>query len=197
MNDRLLAASAVFVVVSTITPGPNNLMLAASGLAFGFRRTVPLLLGIHAGFQTLLAAVAAGLGALFGRYPAAHWVLRIVGAAYLLHLACMLWRSSAVQADASARPLGFVRGAAFQLVNPKAWMMTLSAVGAYTRGGAAYAHSVLVLAVLFLVLGLPCIALWAAFGSMFRTAFADPATARCIGRLLAVVTGLSCLLVFL
>jgi len=197
MDYRLLAASAAFVLVSMITPGANNLMLASSGLTFGFRRTVPLLFGIHVGFQSLLIAVAAGLGVMFQRYSHLQFALKVIGAAYLLYLAYKLWRSSSGGSAAMEQPIGFFKGAAFQVVNPKAWMMSVSAVGAYTLAGQAYWPSVLKLVGLFLVIGLPCITLWAVFGSTFRAAFQDPVTARRVGRTLAVVTGLSCALVFI
>lgn len=197
MDVRLLAASAAFALVSSITPGPNNLMLASSGLAFGFRRTLPLLLGVQAGFQCLLLAVAAGLGVVFQRHAQVQWVLKFVGAAYLLYLAHGLWRSSSTGSAAMDRPIGFFKAAAFQVLNPKAWMMCLSAVGAYTLAGTAYWSSVWRLVALFFVLGLPSITLWAVFGSAFRATFQNPETARRVGRALAVVTGASCLLVLL
>lgn len=197
MESRLVAASIAFFVVSAITPGPNNLMLASSGLTFGFRRTLPLLCGIQLGFQTLLIAVAAGAGVLFQRYPHAQWALKIGGAAYLLYLAHTLWRSSSGGSSAMQRPIGFYRAAAFQAVNPKAWMMTVSAVSAYTLPGHAYWPSVWILVALFLVICMPLMATWAVFGSTFRAALQNPVTARRVGRSLAVVTGFSCVLIFL
>lgn len=197
MDVSLLAAGATFVVVSLGTPGPNNLMLASSGLSFGFRRTVPLLLGIQIGFQALLVAVASGFGVVFERYPGAHWVLKILGSAYLLLLAYKLWRASALGTSAMERPLGFLKGAIFQLVNPKAWMTTVSAVGAYTATGEDYWPSVGLLIALFFVLGVPLLALWASLGSTFRDRFQDPDNARNFGRGMAVATGTSCLLIFL
>lgn len=197
MESRLLAASVAFFVVSAITPGPNNLMLASSGLTFGFRRTVPLTFGIQLGFQSLLIAVAAGLGVLFQRYPQVQWALKVVGAAYLLYLAHKLWRSSSGGSASMERPICFFKAAAFQVVNPKAWMMTVSAAGAYTPPGQAYWPSVWRLVAQFFIVCLPLMALWAVFGSAFRVAFLDPVMARRIGRTLAVAAGLSFLLVLL
>ena len=196
MDTRVFAASVAFFAVSALTPGPNNLMLASSGLTFGFRRTLPLLCGIQLGFQALLIAVAAGAGVLFQRYPSAQWVLKAAGAAYLLYLAYRLWRSSSDGATAMQRPIGFYKAAAFQVVNPKAWMMTVSAIGAYTLPGGAYWPSVWSLVALFLVICMPLMSIWAVFGSTFRAALSDPGTARCVGRTLSVVTGLSCIIVF-
>jgi len=196
MSTTLLAA-AMFAFVSTITPGPNNLMLAASGVAVGFRRTLPLVLGITVGFQALLWAVAAGLGALFLRLPALHWALKFVGAGYLLYLAWKLWRMSSAPMAATERAPGFAKGVVFQAVNPKAWMMTIGAVGAYTSAGAGYWPSVTAISALFLVLGLPCIAAWAAFGAALRASLGDERRMRLFGRGMAVLTGASCVLVFL
>lgn len=197
METSVVIAAAVFALVSSITPGPNNLMLAASGLAYGFRRTLPLLAGVVAGFQALLLAVALGLGAVFERYPASHTLLRALGAAYLLHLAWKLWQASSAGTASLDKPLGFARGATFQAVNPKAWMMTVGAVSAYTLEGARYWLSVAVLAMLFLVIGSLAIACWAAFGAGFRTLLSDPRKARRVGRGMAVLTALSCVLVLI
>lgn len=197
METTLLAAAATFALVSTITPGPNNLMLAASGLNFGMRRTLPLLAGIIIGFQALLWAVAAGLGAVFAAEPALQWLLRFGGAAYLLYLAWALWKASSGGERALAQPIGFVRGVLFQAVNPKAWVMTIGAISAYTREGEAYWTSVAALSVLFVILGTPAISSWAAFGAGFRAALSDPVTARRVGRTMAVLTAASCVMIFI
>lgn len=197
MEAQLIIAAASFALVASITPGPNNLLLAASGLTFGMRRTLPLLLGIEFGFQLLLLCVALGLGVVFERVPMLHPVLKIAGAAYLLHLAWNLWRSSSAAGAVLAKPLGFLRGAAFQFVNPKAWMMTIGAVSAYTLGGNWYWTSVAMVVGVFFVMGVPSITLWAACGAAFRSALADPTRARLVGRAMAVLTALSCLLIFI
>jgi len=197
MDITLLAAAATFALVSTFTPGPNNLMLAASGLSFGMRRTFPLLAGIVIGFQSLLWAVAAGLGAVFAAQPALQWLLRFAGAGYLLYLAWVLWRASSSGEKALEKPIGFVRGALFQAVNPKAWVMTVGAISAYTREGEAYWPSVAALSALFFLLGTPAISSWAAFGAGFRVALSDPVTARRVGRSMALLTAASCVMIFI
>lgn len=186
-----------FFAISALTPGPNNLMLASSGLTFGIRKTVPLLCGIQLGFQSLLIAVAAGAGVLFQRYPSAQWVLKTAGAAYLLYLAYRLWQSSSTGTAALQKPIGFYKAAAFQVVNPKAWMMTVSAIGAYTLPCGAYWPSVWSLVAQFLLICMPLMSIWAVFGSTFRAALNEPVTARRVGKTLSVITGLSCVLVFI
>ena len=197
MDLSLFLAAAVFALVASITPGPNNLMLAASGLTFGFRRTLPLLLGIETGFLLLLLGVALGLGAAFERVPMLHGVLKVLAAGYLLYLAWKLWRSSGAGNAALEKPLGFLRGAVFQLINPKAWMMTVGAASAYTLAGDQYWASVWMLFGLFLLLGFPSITLWAAFGAGLRARLSDPRRARLIGRSMAVLTAASCVLVLI
>jgi len=168
MTPELLLAFALFAVVSSITPGPNNLMLLASGVNFGFRATVPHILGIGAGFAALLLAVGWGLAALFVRWPLAHTVLQWVGAAYLLWLAWRLARAGA-PAEGPARaggPLGFWGAAAFQWVNPKAWIMGVTAFTTYVQTPSD--GTVVAMAALFALLNLPCLSVWALLGSRLR-----------------------------
>lgn len=194
---RLAAAATMFALVSVITPGPNNLMLAASGLNFGFRRTLPMMLGFQTGLLLLLLGVASGLGVVFRRLPWLHTALKIIGAIYLLYLAWKLWRSSAVGDRGMKAPLGFVQGLAFQFINPKGWMMTVGAVSAYSLPGGGYWPSIGLLLAAFTVMGVPSIALWTAFGGFFRATVGQSSSGRWLGRALAVLTALSCLLIFL
>lgn len=197
MDAKWIVAANVFALVATVTPGPANLMLAASGLAFGFRRTLPTVLGFVGGLLLLLFAVAAGLGSLFEAVPFLHLALKVVGTGYLLVLAWMLWRSASSGTAAAAKPLGFLRGLAFQAVNPKGWMMTVSAVATYTLPGDGYWRSVGMLLAAFFVCGLPSVLLWTAFGGLFRDVLGDRRRAQLAGRAMAVLTALSCVLVLL
>src|SRR5262245_35169175 len=125
MPSELLWALLVFVVVTLFTPGPNNAMLMASGLNFGFRRGLPHLWGVALGFAVMVLAVGLGLGALFAAYPAAYTVLKYVGAAYLLYLAWQIASASPHEegGDPRGRPITFLEAAAFQWLNPKGWVM--------------------------------------------------------------------------
>ncbi|WP_245239263.1 LysE family translocator [Methylobacterium platani] len=165
----LLSASA-FAVAMSATPGPNNTMVVASGATYGFARTVPHMLGIAVGFPAMLVVLGtAGLPLLTD--PRVHAVLKWVGAAYLLRLAWAIARADpdpaepGAKAGASGRPLGFVRAALFQWVNPKAWIIAAGALATYTGGaeGASLAAT-LGLAALFGIVALPCIALWTLIG---------------------------------
>ncbi|PIK69626.1 hypothetical protein CS379_28890 [Methylobacterium frigidaeris] len=150
------------------TPGPNNTMVVASGATYGFARTVPHMLGIAAGFPVMLVVLGtAGLPLLAD--PRVHAVLKWVGAAYLLWLAWMIARADPDPADpaakASGRPLGFLQAALFQWVNPKAWVIAAGALATYTahaEGASAVATGLL--AILFGLVALPCLAFWTLIG---------------------------------
>jgi threonine/homoserine/homoserine lactone efflux protein len=166
-----LGATFAFAVSMSASPGPNNAMVAASGASWGFRRTVPHMLGISVGLAGMLVAVAFGAGEALRAHPWLHVVLRWVGAAYLLWLA---WRiatadvranAPASHADAGSRPLSFLQGAAFQWVNPKAWMVALGAVGAYiTATGVGFVAQAALLAGIVFLVTLPSVAFWTMVG---------------------------------
>ncbi|KZE29612.1 LysE family translocator [Crenobacter luteus] len=155
---------SLYIAALSVTPGPNNVMLTASGVNFGFRRTLPHMLGIGAGCAVQILLVALGLGSLFARLPWLHDALQWVGAAYLVYLAWRVARSGAVERTQSARPLSWLEAAAFQWVNPKAWIMVISTVALFLPAGAAPWSAGLALAAVMMVVNLPCIAVWALFG---------------------------------
>jgi threonine/homoserine/homoserine lactone efflux protein len=175
MSPDVFAALVVFAFVTSITPGPNNFMLLASGVNFGFWRTVPHMLGIGAGFLSLLLGVGLGLGTLITAYPAVHLALKIAGGAYLLYLAWRIAMSRAMGEGKAAqgRPMTFMEAAAFQWVNPKAWIMAVTAMAIYTNPAAPYLSVVLV-SVAFALVNLPSVSSWAAFGTMLRGFLSDP-----------------------
>lgn len=167
MSAELLIAFLLFAFASSITPGPNNLMLLASGVNHGFRATLPHLAGVGFGFVVLLLAVGLGLAELFTRWPWLNGLLRGVGAAYLLWLAWRIARSGSPQAGAApAPPMGFWAAAAFQWVNPKAWMMAVAAYTAYLP--ARSLGAVVSVALLFALVNLPCLSTWTLLGSRLR-----------------------------
>lgn len=172
---ELLPAFALFAFVSSITPGPNNTMLLASGVNFGFRRTMPHAVGISVGFAVMVLAVGLGLGAVFKAVPVLYTVLRYVGAVYLLYLAWKIATSGPVgQAqDNSAKPMGFWAAAAFQWVNPKAWVMAVSGVTTYAPAQ-GYVTNVIAIAVVFGIINMPSVCVWAGFGSLLRNLLQDP-----------------------
>ena len=158
-----------FALAMSATPGPNNAMLAASGATFGMPRSLPHILGVSVGFPVMFAAVALGAGEAFQANPVLSRALHWIGAAYLLWLA---WHVATARpgtrADgaARARPLRFVEAAAFQWVNPKAWLVAVSGIAAYaTEGGQVAPAKVLILATLFLLVCVPVTMLWTGLGA--------------------------------
>lgn len=176
MTIETALALVTFAFVSSITPGPNNFMLLASGVNFGFRRTIPHMCGIGVGFFTLLIGVGFGLGALFSTFPQLHVALKIVGGIYLLWLAWKIAtaRSMSSEKAARARPMTFMEAAAFQWVNPKAWIMAVTGMALFTRPEAPYL-SVLFVATAFAFVNFPSVSTWAGFGTALRGFLASPA----------------------
>ncbi|ATR83466.1 lysine transporter LysE [Pseudomonas sp. HLS-6] len=171
----LLLAFVLFAFVSSITPGPNNTMLLASGVNFGVRRSIPHAVGISVGFMVMVLAVGFGLGEVFKTFPPLYTLLRYVGAAYLLYLAWKIATSGPLSATRSEtpRPLGFWGAAAFQWVNPKAWVMAVGAITTYTPAQ-GYLTNVMVIATLFALVNLPSVCVWVMFGSALRQVLQNP-----------------------
>ena len=193
MAIDIVLAFAVFAFVTSVTPGPNNLMLLASGMNFGFRASIPHVLGIGGGFLCLLVAVGMGLGGVFVRYPQTYEILKWVGAAYLLYLAWGIATSGAPVAPAGeaseqarGRPLGFLGAALFQWVNPKAWAMAVGAYTAYVPAASGW-ELVAGAAILFAAINAPCVSLWALFGSRLRRWLMDPGYRRVFNVVMAVL----------
>lgn len=174
MTLEIFLTLLVFAFVTSITPGPNNFMLLASGVNFGFKRTIPHMCGIGSGFFTLLLGVGLGLGALIETFPLVYTILKFAGGAYLIYLAYQIAMSRSLNAvDGKARPMTFIEAAAFQWINPKAWVMAITAMATYTSPE-AYLATVLIVGVAFALVNIPSVSSWAAFGQMMRGWLADP-----------------------
>ncbi|WP_027794525.1 LysE family translocator [Paraburkholderia acidipaludis] len=186
-----LPAGMLFVVVTTITPGPNNTMLLASGVNFGFRRTVPHILGISAGVVVLMLCVGLGLGEAFRHIPVLYAVLEAASVAYLLYLAWKIGTSGELKVKRGEhRPMRFHEAIAFQWINPKAWMMVLTAATTI-RLSADFNLNTVMMAGLFYVIGLPCICVWAAFGTGVRRFLSNPLRMRAFNVAMALSLVLS------
>jgi threonine/homoserine/homoserine lactone efflux protein len=180
METQTLLALATFAAVNSITPGPNNLMLLASGVRHGFRASVPHMLGISLGFAVLMMAAGLGLGALFERWPALHQVLRWAGISYLLWLAWQLWHADAPRTAATgsaAAPMSFLGAALFQWVNPKAWMMAIGAVAGFMAADGGVGAALLISLVCAAV-NLPCISVWVLGGVRLSRWLSEPVARR-------------------
>ena len=188
MPLNLVLAFLMFAFVASVTPGPNNLMLLSSGVNFGFRRTIPHMFGIGIGFTVMVALVGFGLGEILTRSPAIYTALKFGGGAYMLWLAVNLALSGPLGprgAEVGA-PLTFLQAAAFQWVNPKGWTMAVTAAAAYTVPQ-NYTLSVLIVALGFGAVGMPCIASWALFGSAMSDVLRDARRARIFNGVMAVL----------
>lgn len=174
MTFTIFLALSVFCFVSSVTPGPNNVMLFASGVNFGFIRTIPHMLGISIGFGVMLAAVGAGVGALVTQVPGVLLVIKVLGGLYMLWLAWKIANSGPVQqAQGAASPMTFMQAALFQWVNPKAWMMATFAMATYTIEG-SYWTNVIIVSLVFALINLPAVGIWAGFGQALREVLKDP-----------------------
>lgn len=168
LSPELLAALVLFAFVASITPGPNNTMLMASGANFGFRATVPHLSGVVIGFAGMVLAVGLGLGRVFVAFPQLHAILAVLGGGYMVWLAWKIATAKGIGGGAvGGRPLTFLQAAGFQWVNPKAWVMAIGAVTTYAPQDHYNLNVVLVSLVVMVVNG-PCVATWMGFGVGLR-----------------------------
>lgn len=186
-----LGPAALFMVSMTLTPGPNNIMLTASGAIYGFRRTLPHLFGILAGCFLLFSGIALGLGTLFEQVPVLQAVLRVVGSAYLLYLAWLIATAPppALENTEIRRPLSALQAAAFQFANPKAWIMGVALITGFLPSEGSLIFNALLLATVSELVAFPCIALWAGFGTiigrLIKTNHGWRIFNRCMGALVA------------
>ncbi|SCW55893.1 Threonine/homoserine/homoserine lactone efflux protein [Rhizobium mongolense subsp. loessense] len=188
--DTFLAL-VLFAFTTSITPGPNNMMLFASGVNFGFRRTIPHMLGIGAGFFSLLLGVGLGLGALLHTVPALYTALKFAGGIYLVWIAWKIATSRALSGgNDSVKPMSFFAAAAFQWVNPKAWVMAVTAMATYTNPD-LYLASVLIVGLAFAAVNIPSISTWAGFGSALREWLSDTVRLKWFNVTMAVLLVLS------
>ena len=188
MSFDLFTALATFAFVTVITPGPNNLMLMASGTNFGFVRTIPHMLGVGLGFPMMVVGVGLGVMQLFDIWPASYLLLKAVSVVYLLWLAWKIANAAppaAAEGASEGRPLTFLQSAAFQWVNPKAWSMALSAITLYATGRDLAA----VLWVAGVYVGASAISTtsWTVLGQQLRRLIATPSRLRLFNRIMAAL----------
>lgn len=186
MTYQLLTALAGFCIASSITPGPNNLMLMASGANFGFLRTIPHMLGVGLGFVLMVILVGIGLAQIFDSYPIAHTILKAVSVIYMLYLAWKIATAApAAKGDQTGTPMTFLQAASFQWVNPKAWTMAITAVTVYTPDTALV--SILIVAAVFGAINLPCVSLWTVLGQQMARILTNTARLRAFNISMAVL----------
>jgi threonine/homoserine/homoserine lactone efflux protein len=159
-----LLALVGFSFVSSVTPGPNNILLWASGAEFGFRRTLRHVFGTALGIGSMAVAVAAGLGVLLTSAPEIEVAMKLLGSLYLLYLAYQVAGARALERGAVARPMGVVQAAAFQVINPKGWIFALGAVTTFRPPDMSVVAGSLLVVVTMMLVVVPTEALWAGAG---------------------------------
>jgi threonine/homoserine/homoserine lactone efflux protein len=188
MSQPLLIAFVMFAAVMFFTPGPNNIMLLSSGLTYGFRRTIPHVVGIVIGFAFMVGAVGLGLGTIFIAYPVLQTILKYAGAAYLIYLAAAIALSGPVKSgEGQGRgPMTFWGAAVFQWVNAKGWVMVIGTITAYAAI-ADFPWNILMQVIISLFMGAVSCVAWALFGSALRPWLTSPRTVRAFNIVMAIL----------
>ncbi len=188
MSNSLLVAFLMFALVMFFTPGPNNIMLLSSGLTYGFRRTIPHMVGITVGFAFMVAAVGLGLGTVFIAYPVLQTILKYAGGAYLIYLAWQIGMAepSAPEQDRRGRPMTFWGAAMFQWVNAKGWVMVIGTITAYAAI-AGFPWNILIQTGISLAMGAASTVVWALFGTALRPILTSPRAVRAFNVVMALL----------
>jgi threonine/homoserine/homoserine lactone efflux protein len=183
-----LPAYILYCIAMSGTPGPNNVMVMASGVNYGYRRSLPHVFGINIGFSVMLAVMALGLGVAFVAEPRLQLVLKVVGVAYMLWLAWKIATATGVaEGQTGGKPLTFLEGAAFQWVNVKAWFMVMGAISVYAPSGYGPVEQALYLGGIMLVAGTPPTHVWVLFGVGIRRFLQNPKALRAFNLTMAAL----------
>ncbi len=201
MSHQLLFAFVVFATVMFFTPGPNNIMLLSSGLTYGFRPTVPHILGITFGFAFMVGAVGLGLGTVFIAYPILRTILKWGGVAYLVYLAAAIALADPVQPEEGGAgrrkgPMTFFGAAMFQWINAKGWVMVISTITAYAAI-ATFPLNIAIQVAISLILGALSCSAWAVFGSALRPMLSSARAVRIFNIVMAILLLASLIPVFM
>src|SRR5882757_8807657 len=182
-----MTAMATYFAVMSITPGPNNVMVTSSGAAYGYRATLPHVLGVGLGATLQMVLVALGVGVAFQRFPLLHTVLAFVAAVYLVYLAWQLQRAGVAAEGDARRPFTVWQAALFQAVNPKAWVMAITTAAVFLPRDTPLSRLILVVGGLFLVVNISCVSVWALFGSSVRHLLLRPAFRRAFNLTMSIL----------
>lgn len=199
MELSLFLSMLGFLWVAAITPGPNNMLLTASGANFGFIRSIPLMIGIMIGMQIVLILVAFGVGGLILLYPSLHLFLKIAGSLYLLWLAWKILTAPYEKLETGevpAKTMPFWQGGLLQVINPKAWLMALGAVASFSLVGDAYRGSVIAISFGMLLVNLVAGIAWLGFGSLIGRLLQSPRAWRYFNVAMGLLTAACVLLIW-
>jgi len=188
MAYSLFYAFLAFMVVMYFTPGPNNIMLLASGLTYGFRRTIPHIAGIVIGFAFMVAAVGLGLGTVFLAYPILQTILKYAGAVYLVYLAAVIAMSGPTTPDGESGrgPMTFWGAAMFQWINAKGWVIVIGTITAYAAI-AQFPVNIAIQTLISLLVGTVSTVVWALFGTALRPVLTSERLVRAFNILMAIL----------
>jgi len=195
----LIIPVLLYTLTMTATPGPNNILLTASGARFGFRKTLPFIGGIVLGIMSQLLLSAIGLGVLFTHFPVIQKVMKIAGCIYIFYLAVkiILSESKRKNTDMDENPVSLVQGALFQYLNPKAYVMTITAMSVYPMQGDGRLASILLVFGCFLIVMPLSISLWAGFGSLINNFISHKGVERKLNFVLGGLTAASAVFILL
>ena len=189
-----VSAVAAYFAVMSITPGPNNVMVTASGAAFGYRATLPHVVGIALGAALQMVLVALGIGLVFQRFPMLHTVLALGGAAYLVYLAWRLLNAGEVSKTAVRRPFTIWQAMLFQAINPKAWVIAITTAAVFIPRDTSLPRLIAVIGGTFIAVNIPCVSAWALFGSSLRHLLLRPAYRRVFNLTMSILLILTAVL---
>ena len=189
ITTELTFALISFYFAMFITPGPNNVMLLASGVKYGFKKTIPHILGIPLGHFVQITAMAAGLGFIFQTYPYLQQILKVLGCTYLFFLAYKMFGSLHIQETKkeTGRPLRFYEAALFQLLNPKAWIIAVTVASVFFPKDESFITGLLFVALLAPIVNIPSISVWVLFGSSIRAFISNHKIKKAIEIMLALL----------
>ncbi len=193
---ELYIAILVFAVSTTVTPGPNNIMILSSGVTYGVKRSLPHLMGICIGFPLMIVAVGLGFYSVFESFPIFHELIKIIGLSYLLYLAWKVATASNNSLETkgkSSNPMTFIQAVLFQWINPKAWIIATGAVAAYTSQGSSILLQVILIATVFFVAAFPCVGIWLFSGSIIQKFMKDVVFQRAFNVIMAALLVISAL----
>lgn len=191
-------ALLIFCFSTSVTPGPNNLMIMLSGVKFGIKLSMPHYLGILFGFSAMIILVGIGLGEIFTRYPLLHEIIKYFGAAYMLYLAMktILADPHLAKVKGQAKPLTLIQALLFQWINPKAWIMAIGSVATYTTVTGNMLQQVLLISGTYFLVGIPSVGTWLVGGAALSKYLHNPAHMKRFNLTMGVLLILSIVLMF-
>lgn len=176
-----------FMFVTSITPGPNNIMLAASGMNFGYKRSLPHIVGIFSGLGLLIGLCVVGVGALYEAYPIFRNILRGFSAVYLAYLAYRIAVSGGAKISKARKPFTWLEAAGFQFINPKAWVMAIGFASSFMPDSGSLAIQLVFLLAISVCTNFFCISCWVLFGKMMARLFTDDKSRKIINYIMAAL----------